>query len=129
MRHGALFSTTSSNRDDSLGYIHLLESLYKVYDILSGECFYYLSNLIKSYYQGERHANFSGRCCGGGGGRIGAVEDSPMTAELRLARETDDETDERETDEHRDASSKTSSCCSSTIPRPPTVGVAAVMQC
>ena len=41
MRHGALFSTKSSDRDDSLGYIHLLEPIYKVYDILSGECFYY----------------------------------------------------------------------------------------
>ena len=50
MRHGALFSTKSSDRDDSLGYIHLLEPIYKVYDIFSGECFYYLSNLIKSYF-------------------------------------------------------------------------------
>ena len=50
MRQSALFSTKSSNRDDSLGYIHLLEPLYKMYDNFSGECFYYLSNLIKSYF-------------------------------------------------------------------------------
>ena len=50
MRQSALFSAKSSDRDDSLGYLHLLEPLYKVYDIVSGECFYYLSNLIKSYF-------------------------------------------------------------------------------
>ena len=61
MRQSALFSTKSSNRDDSLGYIHLLEPLYKMYDNFSGECFYYLSNLIKSYFaaRGTLHLTLS----------------------------------------------------------------------
>ena len=55
MRQSALFSTKSSDRDDSLGYIHLLEPLYKMYDFFSGECFYYLSNLIKVTSPHEAH--------------------------------------------------------------------------
>ena len=37
MRHGALFSTSSSDRDNSLGYIHLLEPLYKMYGLITDE--------------------------------------------------------------------------------------------